>query len=124
MIKAFSVSGFLLLTSLFLSCSTKTFDDISQDLTDTIPEIVTYQNIQPIVSQNCITCHSNPPQNGAPMSLETYVEVKEAVLNRGLLTRINLPEGDSGLMPKGGPRLPQSSIDLFIKWNEDGLLEN
>ncbi len=122
--KVLFASCFLISTFFILSCSTKTLDDISEDLTDTIPDVVTYQNIQPIVSQNCIVCHSNPPQNGAPMSLEVFVNVKEAVLNRGLIDRISRSEGADGLMPLGGPRLPQSSIDLFIKWNDDGLLEN
>ncbi len=108
----------------FQSCSNNTLDDISENLIDIPPEIVTYQNIQPIVSQNCIVCHSNPPQNGAPMSLETYLDVKNAVLNRGLLHLISLPEGNTALMPKGGPRLPQASINLFIQWEEDNLLEN
>ncbi len=109
---------------IFQSCSNNTLDDISENLIDIPPEIVTYQNIQPIVSQNCIVCHSNPPQNGAPMSLETYLDVKNAVLNRGLLHLISLPEGNTALMPKGGPRLPQASINLFIQWEEDNLLEN
>ncbi len=106
-----------------LSCANNTLDDVTEEL-ETTPEIVTYIDVKPIVSGNCISCHSNPPQNGAPMSLETYLDVKNAVLNRDLLNRISLPEGNSNLMPKGGPRLPQSNIDLFNKWNQDGLLEN
>ncbi|MBF4519354.1 hypothetical protein D3C87_2000470 [compost metagenome] len=57
------------------------------------------------------------------MSLVTYEQVKNAVLNRGLLTRISLENGDSSLMPQGGPRLPQATIDIINKWNQDGLLE-
>ena len=58
------------------------------------------------------------------MSLATYDMVKEAVLNRDLLDRINRNPGDDGLMPLGGPRLPQQTINLLFKWQEDGLLEN
>jgi len=105
------------------SCSQNTYDDIEEE-TDPIPEIVTYLDVKPIIDGACLACHSNPPQNGAPMPLTIYDNVKEAVLNRDLLNKINKNEGEDGLMPFGGPRLPQSSIDLIFKWNDDGLLEN
>jgi len=105
------------------SCSQSTYDDIEEE-TDSIPEIVTYLDVKPIIDGVCLACHSNPPQNGAPMSLVSYENVKEAVQNRDLINKISKNEGDNGLMPLGGPRLPQSSIDLIVKWNIDGLLEN
>lgn len=116
---------FYILGALFLlsSCSQNTFDDIEEE-TDPIPEIVTYQDVKPIIDSVCLACHSNPPQNGAPMSLASFENVKEAVQNRNLINKISLNEGDNGLMPLGGPRLPQSSIDLIVEWNNDGLLEN
>lgn len=115
--------SFFLVAFYLTSCTNSTLDDITSPLIEE-PELVTYQDVNPIVSQNCLACHSNPPQNGAPMSLDTYAALKDAVLNRGLLDRITRQEGDSQLMPKGGPRLPQFKIDLFFSWNEDGLLEN
>ena len=63
------------------------------------------------------------PKNGAPMSLVTYDQVKQAVMSRGLLTRISLENGNSSLMPNGGPRMPQATIDIIVKWEKDGLLE-
>jgi len=119
---------FLILTNLVLiltisSCSQSTYDDIEEEV-DPIPEIVTYLDVKPIIDDVCLACHSNPPQNGAPMSLVTYENVKEAILERDLINKISKNEGDNGLMPLGGPRLPQSSIDLIVKWNTDGLLEN
>ncbi|MEH6763961.1 MAG: hypothetical protein V7655_05635 [Aequorivita antarctica] len=96
-----------------------------EDLVDTtpIPEIVTYsEGVKPIIDNNCIICHSNPPQNGAPMSLVSYENVKEAVQNRNLIGRIS-SEDPAFSMPFGGPRLPQNLIDIIIQWNEDGLIE-
>ena len=58
------------------------------------------------------------------MSLTTFLDVKNSVENSGLIDRITRNEGAGGLMPLGGPRLPQASIDLIVQWNEDGLLEN
>ncbi|MGB0788528.1 MAG: c-type cytochrome [Marinirhabdus sp.] len=112
---------------LFVSCSTTTEDDlidapVNDD--DGGVELVTYQDVGPIFENVCTVCHSNPPQNGAPMSLETYTEVRDAVLNQSLLDRISRPEGAPGAMPLGGPRLPQATINEIIQWNEDGLLEN
>jgi hypothetical protein len=49
--------------------------------------------------------------------------VKLSVLNNGLIDRISRAQGASGMMPYQGTRMPQSSIDLIIDWNTDGLLE-
>ena len=115
----FITLGFIFVTS----CTQNTYDDIEAD-EEPFPEVVTYQDIKWTIDNICLSCHGNPPQNGAPMSLETYDNVKQAVLNRGLLDRISKNDGEDGLMPLGGPRLPQSTIDLIFQWEVDGLLEN
>lgn len=105
------------------SCTQRTYDDIESD-EDSGLETVTYLEVKPIIDNACLNCHSNPTQNGAPMSLTTYDNVKEAVLNRDLLNKISLNDGADGLMPLGGPRLAQALIDVIIQWEEEGLLEN
>ncbi|HLF53472.1 hypothetical protein [Flavobacterium sp.] len=100
--------------------------DSESDLTNNTPinENVTYTGtIRNIIDNNCIMCHGTTPTNGAPMSLTTYANVKDAVLNRGLLDRISRPQGSPGMMPSGGTRLPQSTIDQVVQWKNDGLLE-
>lgn len=88
-----------------------------------LPEMVTYQGrVKSIIDTNCINCHANPPENGAPMPLLTYENVKDAVQNRDLLTRIS-SQDMAFLMPFGGPRLPQNLIDTVIQWEADGLVE-
>lgn len=109
---------------IMMSCTTHTYDDIVEIQEENPPALVTFQDVAFVFENNCIACHSNPPQNGAPMSLTTYSEVKRAVETRGLLDRISRNEGEQGLMPLGGPRLPQQQIDLITQWNQDGLLEN
>lgn len=115
---------FLFMAGIFVSgCTSNTIDDLVP-IVEVGPDLVTYQDVAPIFSDNCLNCHSNPPQNGAPMSLSSFNDVMNAVLNRGLLDRISRNDGANGLMPLGGPRLSQQSIDLIVRWNEDGLLEN
>ena len=112
----------IMATFLILSCTNAS----EEDLIDTTPieEIVTYSNaVKSIIDNNCIFCHSNPPENGASMPLLTYDQVKAAVENRDLIERIS-SEDLGFVMPFGGPRLPQNLIDLVIQWEEEGLLEN
>ena len=110
------------IASLVLGCSYNSEDDLTEEII--IEDFVTYDdNIKSIIDNNCIGCHSNPPVNGAPMSLTTYDDVKEAVEDRDLIERISTT--DAGfVMPFGGPRLPQNIIDLVIQWEEEGLREN
>jgi len=109
---------------IIVSCTTSTYDDIEEIPEEDPSELVTFQDVAFVFENNCTACHSNPPQNGAPMSLTNYTEIKSAVETRGLLDRISREEGAQGLMPLGGPRLPQQQIDLIMQWNQDGLLEN
>ena len=108
--------------SILMSCT----DDNPSTLLDNTPNtgMITYsQNVKSVIDNNCVVCHAAVPKNGAPMSLVTYNQVKDAVLKRGLLNRISLENGNSSLMPNGGPRLPQVTIDMMLKWEKDGLLE-
>lgn len=85
-------------------------------------EQVTYiQNIKSIIDNNCLSCHGTTPSSGAPMSLTTYENVKEAILNRGLIDRISREVGASGAMPLGGPKLPTNSINLIIQWQNQNF---
>ena len=114
---------YLIFSTIFFvfSCSNHSEDDLTIPLTSNTTKYI--QNIKPIIDNNCIICHTNPPENGAPMPLLTYDNVKEAIQNRGLIDRIS--STDLGfLMPFGGPRLPQNLIDTIIQWQADGLLEN
>ena len=111
----------LVIVGLLFSCTNAS----EEDLIDTSPieDIVTYaDDVKGIIDNNCIFCHSNPPENGAPMSLLTFENVKDAVNNRDLIERIST--NDLGfMMPFGGPRLPQNLIDIVVQWQDDGLLE-
>ncbi|MBC7846122.1 MAG: hypothetical protein H7Y10_06495 [Flavobacterium sp.] len=116
--KIFSIVSLLFL---LLSCT----NDSESDLIDnSVPASVTYNNsIKSIIDNNCISCHGNTPSGGAPMSLTTYQNVKDAVLTRGLIDRISRAQGTAGMMPLGGTKLPQSSINQVIDWKNTGFTE-
>jgi uncharacterized membrane protein len=89
----------------------------------TTPTIITYsKNVKSIIDANCISCHQSG-RSAAFRPLTTFAEVKVAVENAGLLNRIQLQNGQQGIMPQGG-RMSQTNIDLIVKWNTDGLKEN
>ncbi|MEZ4811595.1 MAG: hypothetical protein R2819_14645 [Allomuricauda sp.] len=108
-----------------LGCS----NDSEQDLMEPLPDggentIVTYNgNIGSIIGSNCLSCHSNPPVNGAPFALTTYTQVKNVAESGSLLAAISKQTGEPRAMPPTG-RLPQATIDLVQQWIADGLLEN
>lgn len=112
----------LLLVCLVLSSCV---NDSTIDLIEIIPGApATYSgNVKSIIDNNCLACHGTVPANGAPMSLTTFQNVKDAVANRGLIGRISSDESTSGHMPLGGPRLPQNLIDIIIQWQADGFPE-
>ncbi|MBR9915042.1 MAG: hypothetical protein GYB32_09500 [Algicola sp.] len=104
------------------ACTNASEDDLI-DATP-LPTSITYEaHVKPIIDNNCISCHNDPPVNGAPMALTAYEDVKNAIETRGLIERIS-SEDQSFLMPFGGPRLPQNLIDLVVQWEMDGLLNN
>lgn len=108
---------------LLASCTNDSTDDLI--LPPPPPEqIITYTNdVKPIIDNNCLFCHTNPPQNGAPIPLTNYEFVKTAVQNHGLLDRISRQQGAPGMMPFGGTRLPESAINIVVRWQQQGLQE-
>ena len=107
---------YLILTVSFLTFNSCTSDSVS-DLEGINETNVTYSStVKSIIDNNCIQCHAATPVNGAPMSLTTYENVKDAVLNRDLIDRISRAEGSPGAMPLGGPRLSQNNIDEINNW--------
>ena len=115
------MKNLLKITSLFLmlsivSCSSGSDDD-DDPIINPPPTSITYTNtISAIVNGKCTGCHGNPPSNGAPMSLTTYTDVKEAVETRGLINQI-----ETGNMPKTGNALTTTQIQNFKTWQTNGF---
>ena len=110
---------FTFITFCLISCSDRSYEDLTPNVPD--ENLVTYDNtVASIISDNCISCHSNPPQFGAPFSLTTFIDVKNATENGELLININ---NVSDPMPPTG-LMPQFKRDLIQEWADNGYPEN
>jgi len=102
-------SFFLLLALTFLiySCSS------SDDEPNPVPngEVTYTKTIKSIIDGKCLNCHGSTLANGAPMSLTSLAEVKEAVTNRGLIGRV-----ENGSMPLGGTALTTAQVTAIKNW--------
>ena len=99
------------------SCSTEEMGDEPNSLS---PEEVTYEGtIEKIVASNCLNCHSDRPVNGATFSLSNFENVRTAVIDRGLIERI-----ESGSMPPVGDVLSSTEVSAFKNWQKGGFLED
>lgn len=113
---------------LILSCTNDSESDLllvegtdDSAVDDGVEATVTYSNdIEPIISANCLSCHSSPPRNGAPFSLVTFDQVRAR--SSAVLRTVSLQTGEPGAMPPAA-RIPQSSIDLIALWIDEGLAE-
>jgi mono/diheme cytochrome c family protein len=102
------------------NCTTNTIDE--GDITDLPPivEKVTYDDdVEAIITANCIGCHSGPSAN-AGLDLTGYANTRAATEQGNLLARIN---NASNPMPPSGP-MPPATRQIIDQWVEDGYLEN
>jgi len=84
-------------------------------------QLVTYDaHVAPIITNTCSPCHI--PPKGNKEALNTYASAKAHVDD--MLERIQKNPGDKGFMPFKHPKLSDSTIQVFVKWKADGLLEN
>ena len=106
-------------SDLLMTDDQETTDPIDDD--DSTEATVTFtEDIQPIITQNCLGCHSNPPRNGAPFALVTYDQVSSR--SNSVLNAVSRQTGQPGAMPPSG-RIPQAAIDLIEQWIDEGLAE-
>jgi len=79
---------------------------------------VTFNNdIKAVIQSNCASCHTAGPQT----RYDVYANAKNNI--DMILDRIKRTQGAAGMMPNGGQKLPQATIDLIQKWKDDGLKE-
>ena len=84
------------------------------------PKLTYAANIQPLMVANCTPCHF--PPKGNKKAYDNYLAVKTDI--DSILTRIQKNPNEKGFMPFKHPKLSDSTINVFVKWKNDGLLEN
>jgi hypothetical protein len=84
------------------SCESSTYQEISPEVTNPTYSV----DIAPIFSSKCGGCHND---------LGSYIQVKNAILNRNVVCRI---ESEScGIMPPQG-KMPQYIVDMIKRWRD------
>jgi len=88
--------------------------------TEPVDTTVTYDGeIKLLMDDYCLSCHLDPPVNGAPISLTTFDEVKDAVEIKDLIARIA-----NGTMPPGNlPKLSDEEVQLVRDWQAGNFQE-
>ncbi|WP_025741653.1 c-type cytochrome [Aquimarina pacifica] len=97
-----------------------TDDDTNSGNENPNPDKTTTYNadVKSIFDMHCVSCHDDPPTNGAPFAMRTYAETIIGV-NRDLVNRM---QSINNPMPPEG-NLSQDIIDIILDWEADGFLE-
>jgi hypothetical protein len=83
------------------------------------PKVTYDANIHPLMVANCTPCHF--PPKGNKKAYDNYLAVKTDI--DSILTRIQKNPNERGFMPFKHPKLSDSTINVFVQWKKDGLLE-
>jgi hypothetical protein len=83
------------------------------------PEATYTANVQNIVATNCSPCHIG--QGARLKRLDSYDSVKSNIDD--IIRRIQLNPADKGFMPAKHPKLPDSTIQVFVNWKNSGLMQ-
>jgi hypothetical protein len=81
-----------------------------------------FQNeLQTVIVGNCSPCHI-PEKGGKKKAYDNFANVQADIDE--MIRRIELNPGDKGFMPfRADHKLNDSTIAVFKKWKEDGMLE-
>lgn len=121
--KKMAVLLLLLSAIAVISCKKETVDTIECDTSGFTTSTIKYSTVvEPILSANCYSCHSNTVQRGG-VNLQGYANVKTYADNDKLLGTIAHLRGFQA-MPQGGAKLDQDKICKIKFWIDNGTLNN
>ena len=100
----------------FFGCENNVADDPDQDPTDcSVVEAYYEESVAPILTQNCIGCHSGSSPSGG-LNLDDYTSVRGGMGD--VLDRVNREEGSSGFMPQVGSKLTDAELSILQSFFE------
>ncbi len=70
------------------------------------------ENVAPILSSNCIGCHSGTTA-AAGLALDSYTSVYSEIKSGNVLDRVNRSSDDNLLMPQYGQKLSTANLDIL-----------
>ena len=103
----------LLLCICFSGCEKNVEEDHTSNTVDcSVVEAYYNENVAPILSSNCIGCHSGATAS-AGLPLDSYTSVHSAIKSGNVLDRVNLDSDDNGFMPLGAEKLSTANLDIL-----------
>lgn len=99
-----------------------TYCSSSKKAAKKVPKSTFATNLSPVIAANCSPCHI-PAKGGNKKPYDNYANVQKDIDE--MIRRIQLNPTDRGFMPfRKSAKLNDSTIAVFKKWKEDGMLEN
>ena len=84
---------------------------------------ISFKNdVNPIISVNCVNCHFNGSTIGAGINLSGYNALLTYAKNNSLVGSIK--HSGYSPMPKGQPKLSSCNIRMIETWVKEGSLNN
>lgn len=108
--KVFILTLFFATVVIFEFCSS------SKKAQKSVPQVTYANNVQSTIAANCSPCHVGT--NARSGHLDSYDAAKSHIDE--MVRRIQLNPTDKGFMPFKHPKLPDSTIQVFVKWKEAG----
>ena len=100
----------MLLCICFSGCEKNVEEDHENNSVDCF--LVYTENVAPILSSNCIGCHSGSTAS-AGLHLDSYTSVYSAIKSGNVLDRVNRNSGVNGFMPQGGQKLSNANLNIL-----------
>lgn len=93
----------------------------SKKITADVPKFTYEGNLKAVIAANCVPCHI-PEKGGFKTAFDNYDSVRTYIDE--MIRRIQLNPGEKGFMPfKKTVRLSDSTISVFTKFRDDGVIE-